>query len=157
MWRVVNSPLGKTLQALRENPDRTRFIGINVKTYQHWAFIIGNFFLGVAGSLYCGFNQNVFADYLFWTKTFEIIIVYLLGGIYTFLGPTFGAIIYILCSKIMTSWTEYWPLTLGSIVVVITLFLPRGAASSLSLMFSILRPARGAKPPNAWMGKRTRG
>ena len=114
MWRIVNSPLGKTLQALRENPDRTRFIGINVKMYQYAAFVIGNFFLGAAGSLYCGFNQSVFADFLFWTKTFEIIIVYLLGGIYTFLGPSIGAIIYILSSKIITSWTEYWPLTLGS-------------------------------------------
>ncbi len=157
MWRIVNSPLGKTLQALRENPDRTRFIGINVKMYQYAAFVIGNFFLGAAGSLYCGFNQNVFADFLFWTKTFEIIIVYLLGGIYTFLGPSIGAIIYILSSKIITSWTEYWPLTLGSIVVVITLFLPRGAGSSLSRMFSILCSGREAKPPSSWMGKGIKG
>ena len=132
MWRIVNSPLGKTFQALRENPERTKFIGINVRLYQHTAFVIGNFFLATAGSLYCGFNQNVFPDSMFWAKTFEITIIYLLGGLYTFLGPTFGALIYILANKMITRHTEYWPFALGSMIVAITLFMPRGLGGLIS-------------------------
>jgi branched-chain amino acid transport system permease protein len=132
MWRIVNSPFGKTIQALRENPERTAFIGINVRRYQHSVFIISSFFLAVAGSLYCGLNQNVFADYLFWSKTFDIVIVYLLGGIYNFLGPAVGALIYILVGKIIAKYTEYWPLTLGLIIVLITIFMPRGVFGYLS-------------------------
>jgi branched-chain amino acid transport system permease protein len=132
MWSVVNSPFGKTIQALRENSDRTRFIGVDVRRYQHAVFIISSFFLAVAGSLYCGFNQNVFADYLFWIKTFDIVIVYLLGGIYTFIGPSIGAIIYIFINKILTKYTEYWPLTLGMIIVMITLFMPHGVTGFVS-------------------------
>lgn len=139
MWRIVNSPFGKTLQALRENPERTAFIGINVRRYQYAVFVIASFFLAAAGSLYCGLNQNVFADYLLWTKTFDIVVVYLLGGIYSFMGPTVGAIIYILAGKIITSHTEYWPLTLGMIIVLITIFLPRGVVGSLSHRISSIR------------------
>lgn len=128
MWIIVNSPFGKTIQALRENQERANFIGINIRRYQHAIFIISSFFLAVAGSLYCGFNQNVFADYMFWTKTFDIIIVYLLGGIYTFIGPTIGAIIYILANKIIIRYTEYWPIILGLMIVFITLFMPNGMA-----------------------------
>lgn len=132
MWVVVNSPFGKTIQALRENPDRASFIGIDVRKYQHAVFIISSFFLAVAGSLYCGFNKNVFADYLHWGKTFEIVVVYLLGGIYFFLGPTIGAIIYIFLNKILTKYTEYWPITLGVIIVLVTLFMPHGLSGFIS-------------------------
>jgi branched-chain amino acid transport system permease protein len=137
MWTIVNSPFGKTIQALRENPERTAFIGVNVRRYQHAVFIISSFFLAVAGSLYCGLNQNVFADYLFWTKTFDIVIVYLLGGIYNFLGPAVGATIYIIAGKVITRYTEYWPLTLGLIIVVITIFMPRGVVGYLSSRLSV--------------------
>lgn len=128
MWMIVNSPFGKTIQALRDNAERTGFIGINVKRYQHAVLVISAFFLGVAGSLYCGFNRNVFADYINWPKTFEIIIVYLLGGIYNFTGPSLGAVIYIFLSKIISKYTEYWPLFLGGIIILITLFMQRGMA-----------------------------
>lgn len=136
MWMIVNSPFGKTIQALRDNPERTGFIGINVKRYQHAVLIISAFFLGLAGSLYCGFNQNVFADYINWPKTFEIIIVYLLGGIYNFIGPSLGAVIYIFLSKIISKYTEYWPLFLGGIIILITLFMQRGMAGFIEKRFT---------------------
>jgi branched-chain amino acid transport system permease protein len=132
LWIIINSPFGKTIQALRENQERSGFIGIDARRYQLAVFILSSFFLGLAGALYCGFNKNVFADYLFWAKTFEIVIVYLLGGIYSFIGPTIGAIIYIAANKIITRYTEYWPITLGMIIVLITLFMPDGVAGFIS-------------------------
>jgi branched-chain amino acid transport system permease protein len=142
MWMVVQSPFGKAIQAMRENPERSDFIGINVRRYQLALFVLSSFFLSLAGTLYCGLNKNVFADYLFWTKTFEIIIVYLLGGIYSFMGPTVGAVIYILASKLITKYTEYWPMTLGIIIVLITMFMPNGLASFLADRLSFLRADR---------------
>jgi branched-chain amino acid transport system permease protein len=132
MRSIVGSPFGKTIQALRENPERSSFIGINVRNYQHATFVLSSFFLGLAGSLYCGFNKNVFADSLFWIKTFEIVIVYLLGGIFNFMGPTVGAFIYIFANKLIIRYTEYWPLTLGMIIILITLFMPDGVAGFIS-------------------------
>jgi branched-chain amino acid transport system permease protein len=142
MWTVVNSPFGKAVQAMRENMERSDFIGINVRRYQLAVFILSSFFLSLAGTLYCGLNKNVFADYLFWTKTFEIIIVYLLGGIYNFMGPTIGAVIYILANKIITKYTEYWPITLGLIIVLITLFMPNGLGGFFADRLSAFRADR---------------
>jgi branched-chain amino acid transport system permease protein len=127
---VVKSPFGKTIQAMRDNPERTRFVGIKIRTYQHALYVMSSFFLGVAGSLFCGFNKNVFADYLHWVKTFDITIVYLLGGIYTFMGPTVGAMIYIFLNKFIVSYTEYWLIVLGGIIVLLVIFMPKGVAGS---------------------------
>ena len=81
LWKIVNSPFGKTLQAIRENPGRTKFIGINVRRYQLIAFVISSVFLGAAGTLFCGFSHSVFPDYAHWIKSTDMLIVCLLGGI----------------------------------------------------------------------------
>lgn len=86
--------------------------------------------------MYCGFNKNVFAEYIHWVKTFEITAVYLLGGIFSFLGPTVGAAIYIFLNKIIIRYTEYWPITLGATIVLITLFMPDGVVGFISKKIS---------------------
>lgn len=126
LWMIVNSPFGKTLQALRENPERTEFIGINVRRYQLMAFVLSGIFLGIAGSLFCCFNKNVFPNYAHWMKSTEMLVVCLLGGVYHFWGPFVGSIIYILLDKIIPSYTEYWPLVLGLVVLALLLFLKGG-------------------------------
>lgn len=131
MWKIMESPFGKALQAIRENMERSDFIGINVRRSQLVIFVISSFFLSIAGTLHCGLNKNAFADYLSWSKTFEIIIVYLLGGIYSFIGPSVGAVIYVLLNKVITQYTEYWPLTLGLIIVLSTIFIPNGLGGYL--------------------------
>jgi branched-chain amino acid transport system permease protein len=132
IWMIVNSPFGKTLQALRENPERTEFIGINVRLYQLSAFVLSGFFLGVAGSLFCGFNKNVFPAYAHWMKSTEMLVVCLLGGIYNFLGPIVGSLVYILLDKVITSYTHYWPLVLGLVVIALLLFLKGGIAGAVA-------------------------
>jgi branched-chain amino acid transport system permease protein len=128
LWMIVNSPFGKTLQALRENPGRTEFIGINVRRYQLSAFVISGFFLGLAGSLFCCFNKNVFPNYANMLKSTEMLVVCLLGGIYHFLGPVAGSIVYMLLDKVITSYTEYWPLVLGLVIIALLIFLRGGIA-----------------------------
>ena len=138
MWMICNSSFGRTLQAIRENPDRTEFIGIHVRRYQLAAFVLSSFFLGAAGSLYCGFNHNVFPVYAHWSKGADILVVCLLGGMYNFLGPVLGSMVYILLEKAIMSFSEYWPFILGPVVVLVVLFLRGGIVGFISEKFSAI-------------------
>ncbi len=137
MWIIVKSPFGKTLQAIRENPGRTEFIGINVRKYQLRVFVLQSVFLGVAGSLFTGFSHAIFPDYAHWIKSTDMIVICLLGGIYNFTGPIVGSIVYMFLDKLITSYTEYWLLVLGGIVVLLVLFLRNGIVGFISEKFSV--------------------
>jgi len=132
MWMICNSSFGKALKAIRENPERAEFIGIHVRRYQLAAFVLSSFFLGAAGSLYCCFNHNVFPVYAHWSKGADILVVCLLGGMFHFWGPIVGSVVYILLDKIIVSFTQYWPMVLGLIVVLAVLFLRGGIAGFIS-------------------------
>jgi len=126
LWRIVNSPFGATLQAIRENPMRTEFIAVPVRRYQLAAFVISSFFLGIAGSLFCVFAGSVFPDYAHWVKSTDMLVVCLLGGIYNFAGPIVGSAVYILISKVISKNTTYWMFFLGIIIVFLVLYMRNG-------------------------------
>ncbi len=126
LWRIVHSPFGTTLQAIRENPIRTEFIAVNVRRYQLAVFVISSFFLGVAGSLFCVFAGSVFPDYAHWAKSTDMLVICLLGGLYHFAGPIVGSAVYILISKIISKNTTFWMFFLGIIVVFLVLFMRNG-------------------------------
>lgn len=142
MWMIVKSPFGKTLQALRENPSRTEFIGIHVRRYQLAAFVLSSFFLGLAGALYCGFSHTVFPDFGDIMKSTEMLVVCLLGGIYHFMGPVVGAIVYMFLDKIISSYTEYWPLVLGIVIILLLIFLRGGIVGFLVDRVTIAKQQR---------------
>jgi branched-chain amino acid transport system permease protein len=133
LWLIVNSPFGKTLQAIRENPNRVEFIGANVRFYKLVSFCIGAFFSGIAGGLFCCFNQSVFPVYASWMKGLEPIIMCVFGGMYTFLGPTVGAILIICLEKIILAHTEYWPIFMGSILLCCVIFFKGGILGFVSV------------------------
>jgi len=139
MWIVVHSPFGKVVQAFRENPERTESIGVDIKRCRLKVFVLQSFFLGAAGSLYCGFNHNVFANYAHWLKGTEFILSCLLGGIYNFFGPIVGAAVYIFLEQLVISYTEYWPFILGIIIILLVMFLEGGLAGFISEKFHIIR------------------
>jgi branched-chain amino acid transport system permease protein len=126
LWRIVHSPFGATLQAIRENPLRTEFIAVPVRRYQLAAFVISSFFLGIAGSLFCVFAGSVFPDYAHWVKSTDMLVVCLLGGIYNFAGPIVGSGVYILISKVISKNTTYWMFFLGIIIVFLVLYMRNG-------------------------------
>lgn len=142
MWMICHSAFGRALQTIRENPERAEFIGINVRKYQLAAFVLSSFFLGAAGSLYAGFNHNVFPNYAHWIKGGEMLVVCLIGGMYNFPGPVLGSVVYILLDKMISAYTEYWPLALGIIVVLIVLFLRNGIAGFIADRCSIMKQTR---------------
>jgi branched-chain amino acid transport system permease protein len=141
---IVQSPFGKTLQAIRENPGRTEFIAIHLKRYQLAAFVLSSVFLGVAGSLYCVFSGSVFPDYAHWVKSTDMLVICLLGGFYHFTGPIVGSFVYILLSKIIAKQTMFWMFFLGAIIVFLVLFMRNGIVGFLSEKFSpVTDPAPG--------------
>lgn len=141
LWRVVNAPFGRTLLALRENAERAEFVGLHVFRVRLAAFVISGAVSGLAGALFSLFTRGAFPDYAFWTKSAEVLLMTLLGGPSVFLGPALGAAILILLNSVVTSFTEYWPVVLGTILLALIYVFP-GGVTRLFLRAAV--PARTA-------------
>jgi branched-chain amino acid transport system permease protein len=127
MYMIVNSPFGRIFQAIRDNPERSEAVGVNVKSHQLMGLVIAGFFGGVAGVLFVTVEGSVFPDLMFWTLSLEILIMCLLGGWFTFLGPMLGAAIMVTLRTVAGIYTEYWTLVLGIVLMLLIFFLPQGA------------------------------
>jgi len=143
--RIVHSPFGRMLTIIRENAERAEFIGVNVRRYELVAFVLAGAFAGLAGGLFGIFNRGVFPDFAYWTKSSEVLIMTLLGGMSTFYGPGIGALVLILLNQQIVSYTEYWPLVLGTVLVVLLFGFPGGIAGAVgALSGRLFRGARNA-------------
>lgn len=142
--RIVRSPFGRVLTTIRDNPERAAFIGVNVRAYQLAAFVIAGTFAGFAGALYGIFSRGVFADYVFWSKSAEVIIMALLGGIDFFWGPPVGALALVWLNQWITDFTQYWPFVLGTILLVLLFVFPGGIVGGLYALWIRLRGRRRA-------------
>ncbi len=154
LYIIVKSPFGATLQAIRDNPQRSEAVGINVRRHQLTAIVIATFFAGVAGVLFVTLERSVFPDLLFWVLSLEIFIMCLLGGWFTFAGPMLGAAIIVALKNFVGIiiiplgrtlphnsativalrtfvgiYTKYWTLILGVILILLIFFLPEGVMS----------------------------
>ena len=134
LHRIVTSPFGRMLTTIRENAERAEFIGVHVRRYELAAFVLAGAFAGLAGGLFGIFNRGVFPDFAYWTKSSEVLIMTLLGGMGTFFGPSIGALVLILLNQQIVSYTEYWPLVLGSVLVVLLFGFPGGIAGAVAAL-----------------------
>ena len=132
MRRIIASPFGRLLTTIRENPERAAFIGVDVRAYELAAFVVAGAFAGIAGALFGVFNRGVFADYVYWPKSAEVMIMTILGGIEHFWGPVVGAATLVLLNQQITSYTEYWPLALGVILLILLFAFPGGIVGGLA-------------------------
>jgi branched-chain amino acid transport system permease protein len=126
LYRILKSPYGSALQGIRDNPVRSAMIGVNVRRHQLVALIIAGFFAGVAGTLFVVVDNTVFPDMMFWTLSMEVVIMCLLGGWLTFMGPMLGAAMIVLIRTFVSTYTVYWALVLGIIFMLVIFFLPNG-------------------------------
>ncbi len=126
MYVLVNSPFGRIFQAIRDNPERSASVGVNVRAHQIVGQVIAGFFGGVAGVLFVTVEGSVFPDLLSWTLSLEILIMCLLGGWFTFPGPMLGAAIMLSLRTVVGVYTEYWTLVLAIILMLLIFFLPEG-------------------------------
>lgn len=143
LWRIVNSPFGTVLKAIRENPERVEFLGLSVPRYKLAVFVIAGTLGGLAGGLYAPFQGFISPELLYWTKSGETVLMTILGGIHTFLGPAFGAAVLIFVRDTVLNYTQYWKIVVGSILIACVLFAPGGIVGFLSDRVSALL---GGKP-----------
>lgn len=129
--RITLSPFGRILTAIRENPERAEFVGVNVRRYQLAAFCTAGLFAGLAGALFGLFNRGVFPDFAYWSKSAEVLIMVILGGVGHFWGPAIGAGALTLLNHQITSYTQYWPMALGIVLIGILFAFPAGLLGSL--------------------------
>jgi branched-chain amino acid transport system permease protein len=137
--QIIRSPFGRMLTTIRDNPERAAFIGLNVRAYQLAAFVVAGGFAGLAGALYGIFSRGVFADYVFWSKSAEVIIMAILGGMNYFWGPPVGALALVWLNQQITDYTQYWPFVLGSLLLVLLFLFPGGIVGGLVALYGWLR------------------
>lgn len=142
--RIVGSPFGQILTAIRENPERAEFVGVNVRRYQLAAFVVAGAFAGWAGALFGIFNRGVFPDFAYWSKSAEVLIMVILGGFGSFWGPAVGVAVLILLNQQITAYTQYWPFILGSILIVLLFVFPGGIVGALQAGLLRVRGRRDA-------------
>jgi len=132
--RVTNSPTGHVIVANRENEDRMRMIGYNPVTYRTIAFIIASVFAGIAGSLYSIWNMSASPTMISAVTTVNALIMTILGGMGTLIGPIFGAAISQVISQFFYTWFgARWPLVFGLLFILIVMFLPYGIVGTYRL------------------------
>ena len=136
LWWICHSAFGRTLLAVRENAIRAGFVGVNTRAMRWWAFVIAGTFAGIAGAVFGMFHRGMYVESAFWTQSATVLIMTLLGGMFSFFGPAIGAATLFILERITNEYTEYWPTVLGVILLVILLFLPDG-------IVGLARKARG--------------
>jgi branched-chain amino acid transport system permease protein len=131
LWKITRSPFGYTLRMLRDNQNRTSFLGIDTRRVMLVNFVIAGSFAGLAGALWGPFARSVSPALLGWGQSGVPVFMSLIGGTGYFAGPIVGSIIYTGLNAYVTRFTIYWPLTIGLIILAIVLFLPGGLLSML--------------------------
>ena len=130
--RILDSPFGAVLQAIRENSDRAVACGYDINRIKLLSFVFSATFTGLAGGLEALRLTLVPVEALYWTTSGQIVIMTLLGGAGTFFGPFVGALTYLLLEERLSRFIEWWPIVVGAVFMTFVLFLPRGIWGTLT-------------------------
>lgn len=129
--RILNSPFGAVLEAIRENENRARACGYNVQMTKWTAFVLSGLFCGLAGALNVLHLSVVPIESLHYHMSGQAVMMSLLGGMGTFLGPFIGAMAFLLLEDSITLLTTHWQLFLGALFMIFVLFFPKGIWGSM--------------------------
>jgi len=124
--RILQSPFGHVLQAVRENEPRARSCGYDTSNVRWLAFIISGAISGLAGGFYALYLHFVGIDTLYWITSGQVVMMTLLGGMGTFIGPFIGAGVFLFLEDVLSALTRNWMIFLGTIFVLCVLFFPSG-------------------------------
>src|SRR5712692_3938684 len=129
MHRLVRSPLGLTLHAIRDSETRAEFAGVPVRKYRLVAFTVAGLYAGLAGALLPPLENTVTPPIAHWSTSAEPVLATLLGGVHSFAGPIVGAILFFVIKDVIVRFTEYWLIWFGVIVVALVMTFPGGVMS----------------------------
>jgi branched-chain amino acid transport system permease protein len=133
MWRIVHSPFGLHLRAVRDNARKAEYLGVHVHRFRLAAFVISAAF-GAAGGAIVGFRIGLAdPELVYWTHSGQLVFMTVLGGFSNFFGPILGALAFTLLQDQLQSLTQYWRFILGAILAVVVIGFPAGIAGILDL------------------------
>jgi ABC-type branched-subunit amino acid transport system permease subunit len=177
--RIFRSPFGMMLRAIKSNQNRMRYTGFNTRPYLLAAFVISGMYAGLAGGLMSVTDPLVGAERMQWTASGEVVLMTILGGVGTLVGPVLGAVVIKYFENIFSAFGDAtlhgvfgflpdaiegplvsflslfvgdgWNLTLGVVFMLIVIFLPGGIMEGLQRIWNLFgsRPDRGSKEPAA--------
>ena len=142
LWRIVNSPFGMICQAIRENPGRARALGIDVTHHSWMTFIVSGAFSGLAGALLIPLATNVNPQNAHWSFSAEPVIMTVIGGPYSFLGPLVGAFAYEYIRWFISQFPlleTYWQFSFGVLLLIVVLFFDNGVYGGVSRLRAWIR------------------
>jgi branched-chain amino acid transport system permease protein len=126
MWRIVHSPFGLQLAAIRENHRKAEYLGVRVRLFRFIAFLISAFYCAIGGVILAINTGQADPELAYWTHSGELVFMTVLGGFANFFGPLVGAFTFIFLKSELMGITQYWRFLLGVILVLIVVLFPRG-------------------------------
>jgi branched-chain amino acid transport system permease protein len=148
LWRLVHSPFGRVLRAIKQNEMRARFVGYNVWLYKWIAFVVSAGLSGLAGSLFAMAQQSAYPNVMsLHNSGFVVMMVLIGGGLVSFWGPVIGALIFFLARDLLGAYTETWLLWYGLLFMATVVFQPDGVAGAWQSWRA--RAARRRRAPDA--------
>lgn len=145
-YRLVRSPLGLALIAVRENDYRARLVGLNVYVLRLTAFIAAGALAGLAGSLFALFGRYASASYMFYHVSGEGVVWTIIGGAGTILGPILGTALLILVREELSNIWDHYLILVGLVVILTVVFAPRGLMGIWNDMLDRLDSSRNKTP-----------
>ena len=147
MFAFTHTPLGRMLNAVRDNPERVEFIGYDTQRVRFFAFMIAGFFAGIAGGLYTINFEIVTAEVVGAHRSGAYLLFTFLGGALFFFGPIIGAVMMVLATVLLSEMTKAWLLYLGIFFLVMVMYAPGGVSG---LIMMNLRLAKFGKLRGLW-------
>jgi branched-chain amino acid transport system permease protein len=133
LWRLVLSPFGRVLAAIKQNETRARFVGYNVWLYKWLAFTLSALIAGLAGGLFALAQQSAYPNVMSLQQSGFVVMMTLVGGgLVSFWGPVLGAVLFFVARDLLGAYTEAWLLWYGLLFMALVLFKPEGLAGMLS-------------------------
>jgi branched-chain amino acid transport system permease protein len=133
LWRVVHSPFGRVLVAIKQNETRARFVGYNVWAYKWIAFTLSALVAGLAGGLFALAQQSAYPNVMSLQQSGFVVMMTLVGGgLISFWGPVLGAVLFFVARDLLGAYTEAWLLWYGLLFMAVVLFKPEGLAGMFS-------------------------
>jgi branched-chain amino acid transport system permease protein len=132
VWRIVNSRFGQVIQGARSNERRMRAIGFPTYRYKLLCFVIAGTLCGLAGALLANHTDFISPALMHWTRSGDLIVMAVLGGMGTVFGPVIGAVALLLLEEALSGVTEYWQIILGPIFLLVVLFARGGIDGMLA-------------------------
>ena len=136
MWRITQSPFGLHLRAIRENAGKAAYVGVQIFRMRLTAFVISAVYGGIGGTILAVTTGLADPELAYWTHSGNLVFMAVLGGSGTFAGPAIGALVFVLLQDFVMSVTQYWRFVMGSVLVLLVVFVPQGLSGTVEALIN---------------------